>query len=245
MATRRQPALEDVPTLLHTQLERNRKLRSDELPSAAHKTMLTALREWQTARLARTYADLLDDPRYRPAAQFFLSDIYGSRDFTERDENVERIYPLMVRLLPEAALYTIALAIEANALTTELDRSLAAALLPIMGRRRRIDPATYAQAYRDCANRRQRLHQIDLIVRVGRALDAVVAKPLIYPTLKIMRKPAKAAGLGELQDFLERGFVAFRHMGSANAFLATVAEREKSIMRRIYAADSDPFDFGD
>jgi hypothetical protein len=37
--------------------------------------------------------------------------------------------------------------------------------------------------------------------------------------LKLMRGPAHLAGLGELHEFLERGFNAFRGMGSASEFL--------------------------
>ncbi|MCC6534530.1 MAG: hypothetical protein IT531_18410 [Burkholderiales bacterium] len=234
----------DVPALLRAQLERNRSLRIGQPANTGQAGLLAALREWQTRRLARTYADLLADQRYRPAAEFFLSDVYGSRDFSRRDEDVERIYPLMVKLLPNPALYTIALAIEVNALTVELDRALAAALTKLMGRRRRIEVSDYAQAYRDCDNRADRSHQLELILRVGQALDAVVAKPLLYPTLRMMRKPARTAGFGELQDFLERGFVAFRHMAGATHFLATIEAREKSIMRRIYAGRDDPFEIG-
>ncbi len=40
---------------------------------------LDILQRWQSARLARTYADLLASPRYRPAAAFFLDELYGSR----------------------------------------------------------------------------------------------------------------------------------------------------------------------
>ena len=49
------------------------------------------LREWQAARLAKTHADLLSSSRYARAASFFLSDLYGEKDFSERDAEVERI----------------------------------------------------------------------------------------------------------------------------------------------------------
>jgi hypothetical protein len=44
--------------------------------------------------------------------------------------------------------------------------------------------------------------------------------------LKLMRKPAQAAGLLSLQQFLENGFSAFASLGDAQAFLATINERE-------------------
>ncbi len=36
-----------------------------------------ALRQWQADRLGRTHRDLLESKRYGPAAQFFLTDLYG------------------------------------------------------------------------------------------------------------------------------------------------------------------------
>lgn len=53
---------------------------------------LAVLRAWQSQRLARTYADLLDDPAYAPACRFFLSEIYAARDFSQRDAGGEQLF---------------------------------------------------------------------------------------------------------------------------------------------------------
>jgi len=76
---------------------------------------------------------------------------------------------------------------------------------------------------------------------VGRGLDQVVKAPLIYTTLKMLRKPAAMAGLGAMQQFLEAGFSAFRHMKGANYFLTTIAERETVLIARIMDNHPDPF----
>ena len=49
----------------------------------------------------------------------------------------------------------------------------------------------------------------------------------------MMRQPARLAGLSGLQDFLERGFAAFRSMGGAEEFLRTIDARETQIMEAI------------
>jgi hypothetical protein len=56
-----------------------------------------------------------------------------------------------------------------------------------------------------------------------------------------MRKPAQMAGLADLQDFLERGFFAFREMNGADAFLALLRERETAILNRIFSSAPEPF----
>jgi hypothetical protein len=202
----------------------------------------TALRAWQAARLERSYADLLSDPRHRAAAQFFLSDLYGAKDFTERDEEIARIVPTLATVLPLGAAQSLALAVELDALSEELDAQL---LAQLKARTRAgpltIDPAGYAAAYRACGNRPARERQIALVDAIGHLLDRVAHKALVTAAMEIMRGPAHLADLGELHDFLQRGLSAFRGMRGAEVFLATVRERESAIMDRLFAADPDPF----
>jgi hypothetical protein len=49
------------------------------------------------------------------------------------------------------------------------------------------------------------------------------------------------AGLGDLQDFLERGFAAFRDMKGAEEFLALLRERETTILNRLFSSRPEPF----
>jgi hypothetical protein len=233
---------EDPAQLLRAHLDRVRALREVRLADSADAALLPALRRWQSQRLARTYADLAASERYGPATSFFLTDLYGDRDFTERDLSLERAYPFMAKLLPNAALLPVARAIELHALTAELDRALCRALLDESGVKSGITEAAYARAYRCCANRVQRLHQIDLLLAVGERLDKVVGKPLLRRLLRLARRPAHASGFAELQDFLERGFAAFKHMAGAGEFLATIEERERRILERLFAGNPRPFD---
>jgi len=204
--------------------------------------ILPALRHWQAQRLARTYADLQADERYADAAKFFLSDLYGEADFAARDRQARQAYPLVAKALPKAALAPITDALELHALSAELDGKLSEILAGELGVKGRITESAYAQGYRLCRNRVQRLRQIRLIVSVGKDLDRVVRKPVIYGMLVLARKPARHAGFGELHDFLERGFVAFRRMGSAKAFLQTIERRETLILERLFAGEPRPFD---
>ena len=88
--------------MLRAQLDRMRVLREAQRAERAAGVPLAALRRWQAQRLAGTYADLAASERYGPATAFFLSDLYGERDFTQRDLSLERAYPLIVKLLPDA-----------------------------------------------------------------------------------------------------------------------------------------------
>ena len=195
------------------------------------------LRRWQNKRFAETYADLLIQPRYAPAVEFFLNELYGDADMTARDTDLMRVLPLMVELLPAGALETIrdALAFEqlAEKLDTEVARHLDSA---------RLDVHTYGEAFRKCGQPTLRRRQIDHVVQIGQALDRLTRWPMISATLRLMRAPARSAGVSALHGFLDRGFTAFKHMRGADDFLATIARRETVIVDRLFAAHPRPFE---
>lgn len=192
------------------------------------------LKEFQTARLARTYTDLLASERYNPAAGFFLSDLYGPKDFRTRDEELARVVPIMVRVLPARALATLLDAVKMDTLSESLDTGMVLALRQA-GRSRDIDWPAYVAAYRLCARRKDRELQIDLIDKIGKTLDRLTRMPLIRYSLKLMNGPAHLAGLGALHSFLQRGFDAFSDMKGADEFLAIVTARETALMKELFA----------
>lgn len=101
--------------------------------------------------------------------------------------------------------------------------------------------AEYCAAYLAAGRYDDRVLQIRMAGEVGVALDRYVRKPMLRTALGIMHKPAHVAGLGALQDFLERGFDAFARMGGAVEFLATVETRERAAHDAIVAGSGAPF----
>jgi len=222
-----------VAARLEQHLRQLRALRGEAGRAPAR---LAELKRWQAQRLERTYADYASQPRYEAATAFFIDDLYGPKDFSSRDEAMLRILPVMTRVLPANAVETAALSIELEALSEDLDHRLAAALAPGA-----ITEESYANAYRKGATRAERERQVELIEAAGRRLDEVVRKPMLGQTLKLMRRPARMAGLADLQDFLERGYNAFREMKGADEFLAVVKSRETRILNRLFSGAARPF----
>lgn len=188
-----------------------------------------ALAEFQARRLAATYADLRADARHRAAIDFFLSDLYGPQDLSERDRQVLAALDKLQRLLPAGALEALAGAFELHVLTLELDADTAACL-PGAGP---VGMEEYAAAYRKAGRAADRARQIALVAEIGRLLDTLARHPQIGLLLRLSRAPARAAGYGELQDFLERGYAAFRAMDGAADFLAAIDTRERALMSRL------------
>ena len=202
---------------------------------------LSMLRQWQSRRLADSFSDFLANPRMRPAAEFFLSDLYGDKDFSARDRDAARILPLMSRLLPDTLLRAATEAIELAVLSHALDLRVAAALARRPKPLAPISLADYTRAYRAGGYRHLRRHQIELVLRVGHALDAAVKKHGVYKLLRASRIPAQLAGLSELQAFLERGFTAFDALGGADEFLSILSARELAVSERLFAGHPRPF----
>jgi hypothetical protein len=218
------------------QLERARSLHEERAASPDLAARLDRLAAWQARRLNATYADLARQPRYAAAIAFFKSDLYGPGDYSRRDADLARVVPVMTRVLPQGLVASVARAMELSVLSGELDRRMIAKLDP----EETISVAAYCDAFRALANREERLRQIALIVEVGRALDRYVAKPMLRSALAAMRAPARAAGFGALQTFLERGATAFRRLRGAGEFLATIETRETALVNAIFAGDRAP-----
>jgi hypothetical protein len=201
---------------------------------------LPEVRRWQAQRLELSFNAFLQDPGTRPAARFFLNDVYGDHDFTRRDADIARVMPMMQGLLPQPLLASVADGIELGVLTHAFDLRMAAAL-ERSSRSRRLDETSYAQAYRTVGLPRLRGHQIGLIHRVGQGLGTALRMPKVGSLLRFSRLPAKAAGFGELQGFLERGFDAFAQLGDIDGFLDQIDRSERAISRRLFAGEADPF----
>jgi hypothetical protein len=220
------------------QLEHARALHAERAANPILDGAMQRLADWQSARLLQTYADLAAQPRYREAIGFFQSDLYGGEEMAKRDADLARVVPIMVALLPQRVIGTIAEAMELSVMSQELDRLL-------LGRLPRADApftvADYCRAYRRAGNLPARRRQIELIVTIGTALDRHVRQPLLRGALAMMRKPARMSGHSALHDFLERGFGAFRRMNGAAEFLSTIEARETALMESIVDGASDPF----
>lgn len=225
-------------------LAANRRHRDPVAEPRNRSPWLKPLQRWQAERLARSFADFVASPATRAGAEFFLTDLYGDHDVTARDRGVERVMPMMKKLMPPELLATAADAIELAVLSHAFDLRVAEALEAIADPKKPLRAEDYAEAYRRAGKPRLRDHQVDLVVAIGDALDAAVRKPWLSRLLRISRLPAKAAGLGDLQAFLERGFAAFHAMDDAPAFMQAIAARERDASARLFAGSADPFRLG-
>jgi hypothetical protein len=229
------PALNPTADKILSNLQEVQAERSRRAADAGLAASVAEVKRFQHARFSHTYADLLANPRYREAARFFLDDLYGPADFSQRDAQFVRVVPALVRLFPAELVETVLQLAQLHALSERLDSAMGAALAgePLDGRR-------YGQAWRLVGEPASRSRQIDLMLAVGRALDRYTRSLFLRNSLRLMRGPAQAAGLGALQGFLESGFDTFKAMRGAEAFLGVIEQRERALAAQLFAgADAE------
>lgn len=226
---------------LLTGLEHQQEAQRVTVEGASLEPQLAMLQEWQSSRLAKTYADLLADQQYQAACQFFLSDVYAARDFSQRNQDAEHLYNILSRFLPDSMLALLADTIRINQLTSQLDHALLKVLVNELGVTDTITPEVYAQAYRQCNNYNQRREQIELLTRILWEAANGARSPVFAISLRLARGPAQRAGWGELYGFLERGYWACKPMRKVETFVKTIEQREMRLLDQIFRGDRQPF----
>jgi len=216
------------------------RLRQSAADDGPLQDALLQIKRLQSRRFSGTYADLLAGGPFAPAARFFLEELYGDRDYTRRDEQFARIAGAIEKLFPAHVAGTAAALAQLHGMTEDLDMQMArlwraqqAGDLPSSRR--------YAIAWRDLGRRDERERQLDAVVALGQELARLTRLPGLRTMLRMMRGPANAAGLADLQRFLEEGFDTFagmaRRRGAVEEFLRTVQDRERRLFSLLYEQD--------
>jgi len=207
-----------------------------------------AIKRLQAQRFRATYADLLASSSHGPAARFFLEELYGDRDFSERDAQFGQIAGAIEKLFPEAVGELAVDLAETHSLTESLDHGMAERWPSRKGNqssqiRADRDAASlsrdYVLAWRAVGERALRLRQLAVVMHMGTELQSLTRKRSLRMALRMMRAPAQAAGLGDLQQFLERGFDAFAQMHDPSGFLQCIQERESTWIDLLFDGDSN------
>lgn len=227
MNSKAQAQAQDILELIG-QVDAQRARRAADPDLAAR---VLAVKDFQHQRFQHTYADLLAQPRYAGAAGFFLSELYGPEDFTRRDTQFRRVVQPLVRLFPHEVVRTVHTLGELHALSEALDSEMGSAVTAVP-----VPLDAYVQAWQRVGRAADRRNQIVLTRRVADALDAYTRNPLLRHSLRLMRGPARLAGLRDLQRFLESGFDTFAAMHGAQDFLDTIVRREEAVADWLFAA---------
>jgi|TARA_R110000850_G_scaffold42609_5_gene109264 hypothetical protein len=203
---------------------------------------MAKLAQWQSERLKHSHKDLYCSPVYQKGLSFLFTDLYSDTDFSDRDRDLERIFPKMIKLLPSSVLETVCLLVELNMLTQILDQDLATKLFLDLSHAN-VNEQSYCEAYRLCNNEQKRAYQIKLTEDLGKKLDKYARSQVILYSLKLSRGAAESAGLSALHHFLSSGFKAFHSMQNIDILMSNIAHRETHFLQEIMSGNTQPFEF--
>jgi hypothetical protein len=204
---------------------------------------VSEVKQYQSRRFAATYRDLIEGHGpYRAASNFFLTELYGDADYARRDAQFSRIAGAIQRLLPKTAVETAVSLAKLHLLTERLDQSLGLFWLQMPTASKTAGIHTrYCLAWRQTGQRQMREFQLQVVLEIGRDLDQLTRTAGLRTALKMMRRPAQAAGLADLQHFLELGFDIFatlgREKGGASEFLGIIHQRESALIEALFSDD--------
>jgi hypothetical protein len=201
-----------------------------------------SIKQLQSQRFAAHYRDLLASPMYGTAARFFLTELYADKDFSQRDQQFARIADTVEKLFPKTVVHTSQALAELHLLSERLDFAMARAWLGTFeGDAPELHHSLrYVHTWRTVGERSQRAVQLASVMALGQQLGQLARTPGLRLMLKMMRGPAAAAGLSDLQRFLEAGFDAFafiaRQPSGVQDFLAAIQARESAFIGNLFDA---------
>jgi hypothetical protein len=217
------------------------KLRQLTLDQPVLGRAIHEVKQFQAQRFTCSYRDLLASQHYGPAAQFFLEELYGDKDYSQRDEQFARIAGALERVFPAQVVETAVALAQLHLLTETLDFDMAEQWA---NSRESSDVQRYVHAWASVARRADRQMQLETVMKIGTELDKLTRTRGLRLMLKMMRQPAHLAGLSSLQHFLELGFDTFYAMGhgsrSENSlhFLNLVQAREAALLEMLFDRDT-------
>jgi hypothetical protein len=196
------------------------------------------IKQFQAQRFVDTYPDLLNSKQYSACAQFFLQELYGARDFSERDTQFARIAAAIELTFPHKVVNIAVTLAQLHCVTEELDQAMA---LCWRQSQECCEDLRYRQAWRAVGQHEKREWQLATVLILGETLGHLTRKRGIRLMLKMMRRPADLAGLGALQHFLESGFDHFADLAkdsrAVESFLDTIRERESVWIADLFAGN--------
>lgn len=189
--------------------------------------------DWQLDYMLPFYEDLGATEDRAEAVNFFISDLTGI-DISERDHEFAKVVPLMSRMLPNKALDAVATAMRLNARVLGINLSICRELYKEISIDTEITEASYCSACRRASQLEECLELVHLTAEIGRDLDQLIRIPMIGLTLRAMRLPARLAGFGALQHFLETGYKTFNALEDVHQFLDDMTVRMTEVFTQIF-----------
>jgi hypothetical protein len=191
-----------------------------------------ALQVFQSNRLRRDFCDLAAIKMYEPVGEFFFNELYGPRDFSQRDNDARRLQHFL-HIVPGVHLTDIEEILELISITADLDDDLTR-LLIAGGAPINFDEQLYEHFYRQADNYAERDRQLSLIRNCLLNVYRLSRSHLLGMGLESSGLLARLAGFEAGHTFLLQGYRALRDVSEIDHFAITIYNRERERLDRIF-----------
>ncbi len=205
---------------------------------------LNEVQDWQRARIRSTHKALFEQPKNKPMADYFLTQLYGGDDFKVLAEQLGRILPKakkLQRLAKEESLEAGSMGIQAAILAIELDMHLAQWLLE---NDLPVNEDNMLAAYRAVDEAKERRTQINNLKEVCYRTDKHLNSFMLKKAFGLAKSTAYRHNFQPLYDFIDAGFKAMKPLSSVSSFIEPFCTRELQIIDEVHDTNSKPLSFG-
>lgn len=208
---------------------------------------LLAVQNWQKKRMEHTHKTLFAVPAHQLMTQYFLTRLYAGPDFAILANQFERVITKaqkFEKLVPASTIRTGCDGIELAVLAIELDQQLAEILLqdPLDNTALELDDEAVIALYHKANQVEARLHQLDLLDKLGYSLDKYVRSFVLQSAFKMAKGAAKRHDFEPMYAFLDEGFAAMKPLKSAEEFVGVFTQQEREVIERVHAGTPNPFE---
>ncbi len=208
---------------------------------------LSAVQNWQKKRIEHTHAELFAVPAHQLMTQYFLNRLYAGPDFGILAAQFERVITKaqkFEKLVPASTIRTGCDGIELAVLAIELDQQLAQILMqdPLDNAQHELDDETVIALYHKANQAEARLHQLELLDKLGYSLDKYVRSFMLQSAFKMAKGAALRHQFEPMYAFLDEGFAAMKPLKSAEEFVGVFTQHERQIVERVHSNTPNPFE---
>lgn len=197
-------------------------------------TVLNEVQALQRIRIQHTHNELFEQPENQLMANYFLTQLYGGKEFKMLAVQLARILPKAQKLeslIKESALQTGSMAIQAAVLAIELDLHLAQWLI---AQDLPVTEANVMTAYSVIDESTERRNQINNLKEVCYRTDKYLNSFFLLKAFQLAKSTVYHLNYQLLYDFVEAGFNAMKPLDSVSSFIDPFCARELMIIDRIH-----------
>ncbi len=194
-------------------------------------TLKHGLQQFQSNRLNETYADLREDSQYAAISDFFFNRLYAPADFTFRDTSIKTLQQTLEGKIYRPIAAAMAKVVKLHELSDRLDDQMVEKMIE-----NHIDAQLTMDQYRtiycqiDCD---ERVNQIKMAGDATRSFYHLSRKWMVAISLKTINVASHFLNIGDIMDFINEGYTAFRKIRDIDYFIDTLSSREMDWHHRL------------